>query len=306
MSNRLIDWVSELWFIIQSDRRGNVRRSGQTTSNFLTQESWRLYEVKQPATCLCVTSNFLINTTAEFSSRSFGEIFSNHLWREIPQKILAMLLKVGNYKVLPCRMSWHQISFILTLKPGEKQARNFATKKGQKSILLDLTRDFHSPPFLEEKGCISGNFSPPALQLKDSVYHIHFLGSAFLFLPFCLVMTEMVLQWTNEKNNYCLKEFPHLRVIFLSFNSKGEHKRFLAKNWSSVFCGKCKKFQQTSYEDFFWIWSLNQRFFQKSVLLQSTNWGRKEKNRKPLHLITSPHFAPVPTLFWSAVNILGR
>ena len=37
-----------------------------------------------------------------------------------------------------------------------------------------MTGDFHPPPFLEEKGCISGNFSPPALQLKDSVYHIHF------------------------------------------------------------------------------------------------------------------------------------
>ena len=36
-------------------------------------------------------------------------------------------------------------------------------------------------------------------------------------------------------------------------------------------------------------------FLQKSVLLRSTNWGRKEKNRKPLHLITSPHFAAVST-----------
>ena len=36
-------------------------RHGQITSNFLTQASWKLYEVRQPPTCLCTTSNFLTN-----------------------------------------------------------------------------------------------------------------------------------------------------------------------------------------------------------------------------------------------------
>ena len=48
--------------IIYSDRRGNARSSGQTTSNFLTQASWRLYEIRQSLPCLCTTSYFLINT----------------------------------------------------------------------------------------------------------------------------------------------------------------------------------------------------------------------------------------------------
>ena len=51
--------------IIYSDRRGNARSSGQTTSNFLTQASWRLYEIRPPPTCMCTTSNFLTNTTIE-------------------------------------------------------------------------------------------------------------------------------------------------------------------------------------------------------------------------------------------------
>ena len=40
-------------FIVQSDRCGN-----QMTSKFLTQASWRLYEIMHPPTCLCSTSNF--------------------------------------------------------------------------------------------------------------------------------------------------------------------------------------------------------------------------------------------------------
>ena len=193
----------------------------------------------------------------DFSSRSFGEIFGNHLWREIPQTgqtILAMLLKVGNYKVLPCRMSWHQISFILTIKPGEKQARNFAIKKGQKSILPSPSWHEISICLLswKRKGALVAIFHRLHSSWKTQCTTSIFLDSAFLFLPFCLVMTEKVLRWTNEKNDYCLKEFPHLRVIFLSFNSKCEHKHFFAKHWSSLVCGKYK----TSYEDLFWIWSL--------------------------------------------------
>ena len=75
----LPSWVSHSWFIIRGNRRGNARASGQITSNFLTQESWRLYEIRQPPTCLCttyncliqppthlsITSNFLTNTTIE-------------------------------------------------------------------------------------------------------------------------------------------------------------------------------------------------------------------------------------------------
>ena len=172
----------------QSTRHAaSARAYGQITSDFLTQESWRVHEVKQPVTCLCVTSNFLINTTAEFSSRSFGEIFSNHLWRKIPQTgqtILAMLLKVGNYKVLPCRMSWHQISFILTLKPGEKQARNVATKKGQKSILLSPTWHEISIRLLswKRKGALVAIFHPLhsswKTQCTTSIFlAVHFFSS---------------------------------------------------------------------------------------------------------------------------------
>ena len=89
-------------------------------------------------------------------------------------------------------MVYDFVIYILVYKKNKQEIlqQNFAKIYSTKS---QLTRDFHSPHFLEEKGCISGNFSPPALQLKDSVYHIHFLGSAFLFLPFCLVMTEKVL-----------------------------------------------------------------------------------------------------------------
>ena len=36
--------------INQGDRRGNARASGQITSNFLIQASWRLYEIRQPPT----------------------------------------------------------------------------------------------------------------------------------------------------------------------------------------------------------------------------------------------------------------
>ena len=37
-----------------------MRASGQITSNFLTQTSWRLYKIRQPPTSLCTTSNFLL------------------------------------------------------------------------------------------------------------------------------------------------------------------------------------------------------------------------------------------------------
>ena len=45
---------------IQSDQRGNARASGQITSKFLTQVSLRLYEIRQPPTSLCTSSNFLV------------------------------------------------------------------------------------------------------------------------------------------------------------------------------------------------------------------------------------------------------
>ena len=44
-----------------SDRRGNAHASGHITSNFLTQASWMLYEIRQPPTSLCTTSNFITN-----------------------------------------------------------------------------------------------------------------------------------------------------------------------------------------------------------------------------------------------------
>ena len=57
----LPSWVTEWLMIINlSDRRGNARRSGQITTNFLTQARWRLYKIRQPPTSLCTTSNFLI------------------------------------------------------------------------------------------------------------------------------------------------------------------------------------------------------------------------------------------------------
>ena len=37
-----------------------MRAYGQITSNFLTQASWRLYEIRQPPTSLCTTSNILM------------------------------------------------------------------------------------------------------------------------------------------------------------------------------------------------------------------------------------------------------
>ena len=39
----------------------NAHASGQINSNFLTQASWRLCEIRQPPTSLCTTSNFLTN-----------------------------------------------------------------------------------------------------------------------------------------------------------------------------------------------------------------------------------------------------
>ena len=40
------------WLSIQSDRRDTPRLSGLITSNFLKQAIWRLYEIRQPPTCV--------------------------------------------------------------------------------------------------------------------------------------------------------------------------------------------------------------------------------------------------------------
>ena len=40
--------LSDSRLIIQSDRRGNALPSNQMTSKFLTEVSWRLYEIRQP------------------------------------------------------------------------------------------------------------------------------------------------------------------------------------------------------------------------------------------------------------------
>ena len=54
---------------------------GQITSNFLTQASWRLYEIRQPPIFLCTTSNFLINTTIEtFHAGHLGGRALGALW----------------------------------------------------------------------------------------------------------------------------------------------------------------------------------------------------------------------------------
>ena len=59
-----------------SDRGGNV------TSNILTQASWRLYEIIEPLTCFCTTSNFLTNKTIEtFQAGNFGDILQLALER---------------------------------------------------------------------------------------------------------------------------------------------------------------------------------------------------------------------------------
>ena len=47
---------------MQSNRRGNARASGKTTSNFLTQPSLRLNEIRKSPTFLFTTSNFLKDT----------------------------------------------------------------------------------------------------------------------------------------------------------------------------------------------------------------------------------------------------
>ena len=52
--------LTDSWFIIQSDRRGNARASGQINSNFLTQVRWRLCQIRHPPTCLSTTSKFRI------------------------------------------------------------------------------------------------------------------------------------------------------------------------------------------------------------------------------------------------------
>ena len=38
--------LTHKWFTFQSNRRGNVRPSGQKTANLLTRASWRLYEIR--------------------------------------------------------------------------------------------------------------------------------------------------------------------------------------------------------------------------------------------------------------------
>ena len=43
--------------IQHSERSMQQCTSGQITSNILTQESWRLYEIRQPPTSLCIISN---------------------------------------------------------------------------------------------------------------------------------------------------------------------------------------------------------------------------------------------------------
>ena len=45
---------------MKSDRRSNARIFSQMTSNVLTQASLRIYEIRQPQTCLCTTSIFLM------------------------------------------------------------------------------------------------------------------------------------------------------------------------------------------------------------------------------------------------------
>ena len=70
--------MSHSWFIIQGDRRGNARASGQITSNFLTQASWRLYEIRQPSTSLCTTSNFRDGTGR--GKLTFKLDFPGNLW----------------------------------------------------------------------------------------------------------------------------------------------------------------------------------------------------------------------------------
>ena len=46
------------WALRNSDQRNNARIFTQMTSNVLTQASLRLYEIRQPLTCLCATSHF--------------------------------------------------------------------------------------------------------------------------------------------------------------------------------------------------------------------------------------------------------
>ena len=41
-------------------RCGNARTSGQITSNINTEVSWWLYDIRQPPTSLCTTSNFFL------------------------------------------------------------------------------------------------------------------------------------------------------------------------------------------------------------------------------------------------------
>ena len=45
---------------MKSDQPSNARIFSQMTSNVLTQASLRLYEIRQPPTCLSTTSNFLM------------------------------------------------------------------------------------------------------------------------------------------------------------------------------------------------------------------------------------------------------
>ena len=70
--------MSHSWIIIQGDRRGNARAPGQITSNFLTQASWRLYEIRQPSTSLCTTSNFRDGTGRD--KLTFKLYFPGNLW----------------------------------------------------------------------------------------------------------------------------------------------------------------------------------------------------------------------------------
>ena len=62
------------WFAIQTNRRGIERIFSQIILNFHTQASRRLNKIRQPSTCLCKTSNFLVrNTYDHWDSASFQE-----------------------------------------------------------------------------------------------------------------------------------------------------------------------------------------------------------------------------------------
>ena len=65
-----------------------MRASGQPTPNFLNRASWRLYEIRQPPTWLCTTSNFLTNTTIEtFQAGHLGKHVATTSRRNTTNKV---------------------------------------------------------------------------------------------------------------------------------------------------------------------------------------------------------------------------